>query len=181
MIQLERMESAIESVLFAVGEPISADKLSEIFETDKKVIRKIISRIKDNLEVADGGIVLLEMDDSFQMASNPENAEFVKKALEIRRDTPLSQAALEVLAIVAYNQPVSRSFVEQVRGVDSTAVINNLVIKGLIEESGRMNLPGKPIAYVTTGNFLRCFGLSGLSMLPPLPKDEDVEDNSSEE
>ena len=184
MIQLEQMESAIESVLFAVGDPISADKLSEIFETDKKIIRKMIARIKDKLCESGGGIVLLEMDDSFQLTSNPDHAEYVQKALEIKRDTPLSQAALEVLAIVAYNQPVSRSFVEQVRGVDSTAVIGNLVIKGLVEEAGRMNLPGKPIAYVTTDNFLRCFGLGGLSMLPPLPREEDMdetEDGSSEE
>lgn len=180
-MQLEKLEGALEAVLFAYGEPVSAQRLSEILDTDKNTIRKMIHRLRDRYEENQMGIVLLEIEDSYQMATHPDYAPFVRRALEVRRDTPLSQAALEVLAIIAYNQPVSRSFVEQVRGVDSTAVINTLTAKGLIQEAGRMNLPGRPIAYETTDTFLRCFGLTGLSMLPPLPKDEDESEEPNDE
>ena len=103
------------------------------------------------------------------MTSKPEFAPYIKSALETRRQTPLTQAALEVLAIVAYNQPVTKSFVEQVRGVDSSGVVNSLVERDLLEEYGRLDLPGRPIAYKTTENFLRCFGMNDISGLPPIP------------
>ena len=117
------------------------------------------------------------------MCTNPDFADYIKKALEIKKNIPLSQAAMEVLAIIAYNQPVTKSFVEQVRGVESSQIVNNLVEKGLVEEAGRLDVPGRPISYKTSINFLRCFGLSGLDKLPPLPDengqvmlDEVVED-----
>ena len=99
----------------------------------------------------------------------------------MRRRTPLSSAALEVLAVVAYNQPVTKSFIEQVRGVDCSGVVSTLVEKGLIEERGRLELPGKPLLYGTTKNFLRCFGISDLSELPPLPKEENAVDDVAEQ
>ena len=117
------------------------------------------------------------------MCTNPDFADYIKKALEIKKNIPLSQAAMEVLAIIAYNQPATKSFVEQVRGVESSQIVNNLVEKGLVEEAGRLDVPGRPISYKTSINFLLCFGLSGLDKLPPLPDengqvmlDEVVED-----
>jgi segregation and condensation protein B len=110
----------------------------------------------------------------------PEYGEVIRKVLELKRTATLSQASLEVLAIVAYNQPVTRALVEQVRGVDCSALVRSLCEKGLIEESGRMNIPGKPIVYSTTANFLRCFGISGLEQLPTLPA-ADSEDTADEQ
>ena len=117
------------------------------------------------------GIKLLTLGDSYQLASRTEYAEYVRRAFEMRRKTPLSQAALEVLAVIAYNQPCTRSFVEQVRGVDCSGVVSTLVEKELIEERGRLELPGRPLLYGTTSTFLRSFSLSSLDMLPELPKD----------
>ena len=108
------------------------------------------------------------------MTTNEKYAEYIKKAFDIRRRTPLSPAALEVLAVVAYNQPVTKSFIEQVRGVDCSGVVSTLVEKGLIEERGRLELPGKPLLYGTTKNFLRCFSLKSLADLPPLPNKESA-------
>ncbi|MEG0457121.1 MAG: SMC-Scp complex subunit ScpB, partial [Oscillospiraceae bacterium] len=156
---LSNLQSAIESVLFSSGDPISPQRLAEVFEVTKAEIVKILNTIKDKYSSEDFGIELLFLNGNYQFASKLENASFVKKALEIKRNAPLSQAALEVLAVIAYNQPVTRSFVEQVRGVDSNGVMNTLIEKDLIEEAHRWDLPGRPISYRVTENFLRCFGL----------------------
>ena len=112
--------------------------------------------------------MLLNFDDRWQMATRPYYGEIVKRILDARRNAPLSPAALEVLAVIAYNQPVSRSFIEQVRGVDSSSTVAKLLDKGLIEEAGRLDLPGKPVAFRVTDTFLRVFGLGSLADLPPL-------------
>ena len=114
------------------------------------------------------------------MCSNPQYAEYVRRILDMRRNTPLSQAGMEVLAIVAYNQPVTKAFVEQVRGVDCSGVLGSLTAKGLIEERGRLELPGRPLLYGTTPNFLRCLNISSLSELPPLEKSRQTENETSE-
>ena len=124
---------------------------------------------------------LRRLDASYQLCTRPVYAGEIRRALELRRNTPLSAAALEVLAIIAYNQPVTRGFVEQVRGVDSSSVVTSLVEKGLVEEAGRLELPGRPISYRTTAAFLRCFGLGSLDDLPdvsgadeePPPEEDD--------
>ena len=118
----------------------------------------------------DRGVRILHLEDSYQMCTNSQYGGKVRAALEIRRNAPLSQAAMEVLAVIAYNQPVTKAFVEQVRGVDCSGVIGSLMTKGLIEERGRLELPGRPLLYGTTVNFLRCFGLSSPEELPPLPE-----------
>jgi segregation and condensation protein B len=123
------------------------------------------------MEANDSGLKLVRMENTYQLATKSEYAEYIKKAFDIRRRTPLSSAALEVLAVVAYNQPITKAFIEQVRGVDCSSVITTLIEKGLVEERGRLELPGKPLLYGTTKNFLRCFSLGDLSELPPLPKD----------
>ena len=128
--------------------------------------------MKDRYEQESSGLLLVELEDSFQLCTKPEYASVVKQTMELRRNTPLSNAAMEVLAIIAYNQPVTRAFVEQVRGVDSSQTVLNLVEKGLVEEAGRLDIPGRPISYRTTQGFLRNFGMKSLEELPPLP-DED--------
>jgi segregation and condensation protein B len=128
------------------------------------------------------GITIILLDNSCQMVSKKEFAPQIRTVMDLRRNTPLSQAALEVLAVVAYNQPVTKAFVEQVRGVDCSGVIGSLTTKGLVEEKGRLELPGRPLLYGTTENFLRCFNISSLDELPPLPEnDEDKESKENGE
>lgn len=171
MSNLKSVQAAIEAVLFASGEPIAVKRIAEAVEVEEDTVYKICKNIQDRLHEEESGICLVELNDSFQMCTKPEHADAVKKALQIKKNIPLSQAAMEVLAIIAYNQPITKSFVEQVRGVDSSQIVNNLAEKGLVEEAGRLDVPGRPICYRTTLDFLRCFGLSGLDRLPPLPND----------
>ncbi len=164
--------SAAEAVLFAGGEPISIDRLSQVFEITPEKVVLVMDELALKLENQNSGVSLLRLENTYQLATKQEYADYIKKAFDIRRRTPLSSAAFEVLAVVAYNQPVTKSFVEQVRGVDCSGVMTTLIEKGLIEERGRLELPGKPLLYGTTKNFLRSFQLSDLSELPPLPKNE---------
>lgn len=163
--------SAFEAVLFASGEPISIERLSQIFEIKPEKVQKIAEALCDKLQKEKSGIKLLKLQNTYQLSTEEEYAEYIKKAFEIKRRTPLSPAALEVLAVIAYNQPVTKSFIEQVRGVDCSGVVTNLIEKGLVEERGRLELPGRPLLYGTTKNFLRCFSISDLSELPPIQKD----------
>lgn len=167
----EQLVSAMEAVLFASGDPVSIDRLSQVFEVSPEKTESIASALEKKLEENKSGVKLIRLENKYQLATRNEFAEYIKKAFDIKRKTPLSPAALEVLAVIAYNQPVTRSFVEQVRGVDCSGVITTLIEKELIEERGRLELPGKPLLYGTTDNFLRCFSISDLSELPPLPKD----------
>ena len=130
--------------------------------------------LRQKLLQLERGIVLLQLEDRWQLSTKNEFGEQVKKMLDTRRNTPLSPAALEVLAIIAYNQPVSRSFIDQVRGVDSGSPVQTLLARGLVEEAGRLDLPGRPISFVTTDTFLRCFGLASMEDLPPLHEQEDL-------
>ncbi len=167
----EQLLSAMEAVLFASGDPVSIDRLVQVFEISPEKVEATASALEKKLEENKSGIKLIRLENKYQLATRNEFAEYIKKAFDIKRKTPLSPAALEVLAVIAYNQPVTRSFVEQVRGVDCSGVITTLIEKELIEERGRLELPGKPLLYGTTDNFLRCFSISDLSELPPLPKD----------
>lgn len=168
---------AFEAVLFASGEPISIDRFSQVFEITPEKTVSVMEALSQKMEENDSGLKLVRMDNTYQLATKTEYAEHIKKIFDIKRKTPLSPAALEVLAVIAYNQPITKAFVEQVRGVDCSTVITTLIEKGLIEERGRLELPGKPLLYGTTKNFLRCFSLNDLTELPPLPKtDNDVSD-----
>ena len=166
--------AVIEAVLFACGEPIDAAKLSEACEIEKDTVLKIIDRLNDRYTENGSAFRINRLGDSYQMMTQPQFAPYIKTALETRRQVPLSQAAMEVLAVVAYNQPVTKSFVEQVRGVDSSGVVKSLTERGLLEEYGRLeDVPGRPIAYRTTENFLRCFGLGSIDALPAIPNSTD--------
>ena len=153
--------AVIEAVLFACGEPIDAAKLSEACEIEKDTVLKIIDRLNDRYTENGSAFRINRLGDSYQMMTQPQFAPYIKTALETRRQVPLSQAAMEVLAVVAYNQPVTKSFVEQVRGVDSSGVVNSLVERDLLEEYGRLE------------NFLRCFGLTDIKGLPAIPDSTD--------
>lgn len=168
-MELKESMAAVEAILFASGEPVLSQRVADALETDEETIANLVTLLNDRYRDRESGLTVAILNDSYQLCTKDQYAEFIKKALEIRKNTPLSQAALEVLAIIAYNQPVTKSFVEQVRGVESGQIVNNLVEKGLVEEAGRLDVPGRPIAYKTTLNFLRCFGMNSLDHLPPLP------------
>lgn len=169
---------AIEAILFASGEPISAARIGEVLELDLRTVKNLADSIADEYENRESGVCVLKLGDSYQMTTNKEYADKVRAALDIRRNQPLSQAALEVLAIIAYNQPVTRAFMEQIRGVDCSGVVSTLCEKELVEEAGRLDLPGRPIAFKTTANFLRAFGISSLDLLPALPAEATANDLS---
>ena len=162
------LDAALEAVVFACGSPVSADRLCETLGVGKSELRESAARLSERHEDAASGISLIELDGCYQFCTKAYLAVYVKRALELRKTPPLSKASLEVLAIVAYNQPVTRSFIEQVRGVDSSSTVTKLLDKGLIEEAGRLDLPGKPVAFQVTDTFLRVFGLGSLADLPPL-------------
>lgn len=178
---MPELTSAFEAVLFSGGEPQSIDRFSQVFDITPEKVVKVMEALEKRLNEQKSGLELLRLDNTYQLATKAEYADYIKKMFDIRRRTPLSPAALEVLAVVAYNQPVTKSFIEQVRGVDCSGVVTTLVEKGLIEERGRLELPGKPLLYGTTKNFLRCFGINDLSELPPLPKNENAEESTAEQ
>ena len=159
-------------MLFACGEPVSAERLADSLGIEPEVVGRLLSSLQDDYDADERGIRLYQMEDRWQLGTKNEYGGFVKHILDTRRNVPLTQAALEVLATIAYNQPVSRSFIEQVRGVDSSSTVSNLLEKGLIEEAGRLDLPGRPVSFCTTDAFLRTFGLKSLAQLPPLHGEE---------
>ena len=171
------IRAAIEAILFAAGAPVERERIAEALEISAEEVDSRISALLDDYNKAQTGITIIRLKNSYQMVSRKEYAPQIRTVMDLRRNTPLSQAALEVLAVVAYNQPVTKAFVEQVRGVDCSGVIGSLTAKDLIEEKGRLELPGRPLLYGTTENFLRCFNISDLEELPPLPEEES-EDNS---
>lgn len=176
----QELVSALEAVLFSSGDPISIERLSQVFEIKPEAVEKAADDLQKRLIDNKSGIQLLKLENTYQLATNQKYAEYIKMAFDIKRRTPLSQAALEVLAVIAYNQPVTRAYIEQVRGVDCSGVVSTLVERGLLEEKGRLELPGRPLLYGTTANFLRCFSLNSLEELPDVPLDETAEDASGQ-
>lgn len=172
-MDISEIEAAIEAILFASGEPVSLDRLAQTLETDKQTIKKILSLMMEKRNGESFGVEIIKLEDSYQMATKPQYAGYIRKAMDIKRNMPLSSAAMETLAIIAYNQPVTKGYIEQVRGVDSSGIVSALDAKGLIEERGRLDVPGRPILYGTTLNFLRCFGLNSINDLPPIPKEDN--------
>ena len=174
-MKIREMQSKMEAILFAEGEPMEIGKLGQVLELDLETVEKILRLLADRYGEEESGLCLLRLDDSVQISIRPQWSSLVRSALDMRRNVPLSQAAMEVLAVIAYNQPVTRAYIEQVRGVDCSGAISGLINKGLVEERGRLELPGRPLLYGTTLDFLRCMGLSSLEELPPLPemKEED--------
>ncbi len=168
-MELKELEAALEAILFAAGEPVSVERLCLTLDVDEDTIHAVCQRLADQYSYERRGLRLIRMDANYQLCSAPEYAAVIRKAFESRKPAKLSQPALEVLAIVAYYQPVTRAYIDQVRGVDSSYTVGLLLERELIEEAGRLAVPGRPIQYRTTKNFLRSFSLSSLDELPELP------------
>lgn len=166
--ELHELECALEAVLFAAGDSVSEGKLCAVLQTDKATLRNAAQNLGDYYDFNRRGIKLLRLDDRYQLASRADYAQMVRNTLETRKPQNLTPAALEVLAIIAYKQPVTKTYIEQVRGVDSAYTLSSLVDKGLVADCGRLDVPGRPILYQTTETFLRTFGLSSVSQLPAL-------------
>ena len=168
-MELNELESALESVLFASGEPVPVERLCLGLEVDRPTLDAVAQELMDKYKYERRGIRIVRMDTSYQMCSAPEFAPHIRKTLESRKPPKLSQPALEVLAVIAYYQPVTRAYVDQVRGVDSSYTVGLLLERDLIEEAGRLAVPGRPTLFRTTKNFLRTFELNSLAELPDLP------------
>ncbi len=173
------ISAAIEAILFSNGASVEISRIAQALEITEKQVEQHISALIDDYTNADRGITIIQLGSAYQMVACKDYAPQIRTVMDLRRNTPLSQAALEVLAVVAYNQPVTKAFVEQVRGVDCSGVLGSLTSKDLVEEKGRLELPGRPLLYGTTENFLRCFNISSLDELPPLPESDD--DKSEEQ
>lgn len=171
-MKINRGISILEAILFASGEPIETEKLCAAAGIEEDTLVKLIQLLSDRYEAEESALTVLKLGNSYQLAVKADYIEYVRAALETKKNTPLSPAAMEVLTIIAYNQPVTKGFVEHIRGIDSSSVVNSLVEKNLLEEAGRLDVPGKPIAYRTTAAFLRCFQLTSIDDLPPLPNPE---------
>ncbi len=167
-MEFNELECKLEAVLFASGESISEDKLCAVLGIDKKELIDLATKLSDYYDYERRGIKLLKLNNRYQLCSRADYGREVRNALETRRRPTLTPSALEVLAIVAYKQPVTKAYIEQIRGVDSDYTVGSLVDKMLIEPCGRLDVPGRPILYRTTENFLRSFGMSSLGMLPKL-------------
>lgn len=164
------LQRAIEAVLFAAGEPVEISRLSHVLSTDENEVISAAEELANEFAFQRRGIRIVRLEDSFQMVSSGEMADFITAALETRKPPKLSSSQLETLTIIAYYQPATKALVEQIRGVDSAYSVSALLNKKLIEEAGRLNVPGRPIQYRTTPDFLRTFGLSSLEELPPIDK-----------
>ena len=168
-MEMKEIESAIEGILFASGEPGHVDRICVALELDRPTAEQVLQKLMDHYAYERRGIRLLHIEDSWQLCSAPDYAEYIRKAFEIRKPAKLSQPALEVLTIIAYYQPTTRAFVDQIRGVDSAYTMGLLQERKLIEECGRLQVPGRPHLYRTTKQFLRAFHLTSLEDLPEMP------------
>lgn len=168
-MELKELEHTIEGILFAAGEPVSTARMAATLEQDVETVERLCRSLADQYRFDRRGMCLVRTEDSWQMCTAPEYADPIRQTLEHRKPPKLSQTALEVLAIVAYFQPVTRAYIEQIRGVDSSYTVGLLLERQLIEEAGRLAVPGRPMQFRTTHQFLRTFGLSSLEELPELP------------
>ena len=168
-MDMKEIESVVEGILFAAGEPIQTDRICTAMDLDRATVEAVLQKLMDYYAYERRGIRLVRMEDSWQLCSSPDYADVIRRAFEIRKPAKLSQPALEVLTIIAYYQPTTRAYVDQIRGVDSAYTIGLLLERRLIEECGRLRVPGRPHLYRTTREFLRAFHLSSLDELPEMP------------
>ena len=169
-MEQEQLMRILEAILFAAGERVEVARLAQVLELDPKEIVQAADRLSDELAYERRGIRILRLENGYQMVSSGEMADYITKALETRKPPKLSSSQLETLTVIAYYQPATKAMVEQIRGADSSYSVAALMNKKLIEEAGRLNVPGRPIQYRTTPDFLRTFGLSSLEELPPIEK-----------
>lgn len=174
-MEIRDIESIIEGILFASGEPVGMSRIALILGIDNAAVSEAALKLRDRYVFERSGLRLVFLDNAIQLCSSPEYIDYIRLALETRKQPQLSQQALEVLAIVAYFQPVTKTYIEQVRGVDSAYTVGLLQERGLIEPCGRLSVPGRPMLFRTTPAFLRTFGISSLEELPALPDSESVD------
>ncbi len=177
----KNLQGIIESILFAAGEAVRADKLAELLEVDTATVREQVQELTAYYNQQKRGFAIIEIDGGYQICTRPEYYTYVQAMAGMKRQQGLSGAAFEALSIIAYNQPVTRGTIEFIRGVNSDGAVQRLVERGLVEERGRLDAPGKPILYGTTQEFLRMFGLRTLADLPDvtqtLPTEEEEDEN----
>lgn len=181
IVQIKNIEGAIEAILYAAGYPVKYSKISEVLGLDTKDVKTMIEHMSEQFNKEDSarGIFLLMFEDSCQFCTKEQYAPYIREALGIKRGGNLSASSLEVLAVIAYNQPVTRSYIDTVRGVDSSYAVNSLIDKGLIEACGRLDAPGRPMIYETTEKFLRVFGINSLEDLPKTESLDDIAENEA--
>ena len=168
-LERKEVEAAIEGILFASGEPVAVDRICMAMDMDRSTVELVLQKLADYYAYERRGMRLLKMEDSYQLCSAPEYGDMIRRAFEVRKPAKLSQPALEVLTIIAYYQPTTRAYVDQIRGVDSSYTVGLLLDRHLIEECGRLQVPGRPRLYRTTQAFLRAFHLQSLDDLPEMP------------
>lgn len=168
-MEMKEIEAAVEGILFASGEPVAADRIAVALELDRDTVDQVLHRLADYYSYERRGMRLVRMEDTWQLCSAPEYADVIRRAFEIRKPAKLSQPALEVLAIIAYYQPTTRAYIDQIRGVDSSYTVGLLLDRHMIEECGTLQVPGRPRLYRTTKEFLRAFHLNTLEDLPEMP------------
>lgn len=168
-LEMKEIEAAVEGILFASGEPVAIERICVAMEMDRPTVELVLQRLQDYYAFERRGMRLIRMEDSYQLCSAPEYAEIIRRAFEIRKPAKLSQPALEVLTVIAYYQPTTRAYVDQIRGVDSSYTVGLLLDRHLIEECGHLQVPGRPRLYRTTQAFLRAFHLRSLEELPEMP------------
>jgi segregation and condensation protein B len=179
-MDISTMECVIESLIFSYGDSLPLEKICEILELDKKTAKNIMKNMMDSYNSSNRGIIIREINDKYQMCSKPEYFDYVSKLYQIRQKQALSQAAYEVLAIIAYNQPITKAKIEQIRGVNSDSAVTRLMERNLVKEAGRLDVAGRPRLYETTDEFLKCFGFKSLRDLPMLDIDDLSELNLQE-
>lgn len=168
-LEMKEVEAAIEGILFASGEPVAVDRICMAMDMDRPTVELVLQKLADYYAYERRGMRLLKMEDSYQLCSAPEYGDMIRRAFEVRKPAKLSQPALEVLTIIAYYQPTTRAYVDQIRGVESSYTVGLLLDRHLIEECGRLQVPGRPRLYRTTQAFLRAFHLQSLDDLPEMP------------
>jgi len=169
------IENVIEAILFVSGEPVKLSRIAAVLDLEESDIEEAADRLRDGYSFSRRGIRLVKLEDSLQLCSSPEFSDYIRMALETRKPPQLSQPALEVLSIIAYFGPVTKAYMEQIRGVDSSFTVGLLQERGLVESCGRLQAPGRPMLFRTTPAFLRTFGLESLKDLPELPQIEGSE------
>ena len=165
------LRATIEAMLFAGGDPVSCERMAGVLGVNMDTIDGVCSELNEFYTENGSALRVIKLGKQYQISTRDEYAPVIRTLLDLKKDAPLSNAAMEVLAVIAYNEPVTRNLIERVRGVDCSGVVNTLLARGLIEERGRLDLPGRPMQYATSANFMRCFGLESMGELPTVPSD----------
>lgn len=163
------LRAAVEAMIFAGGDPVSCERMAGVLGVSMDMIDSLCNELNEYYDESGSALRVVKLGKQYQLSTRDEYAGMIRTLLDLKKDVPLSNAAMEVLAVIAYNEPVTKNFVERVRGVDCSGVVNTLLARGLIEEKGRLDLPGRPMQYATSPNFLRCFGLESIGELPTVP------------